>query len=338
MKQATGELTTRPLLASDFARVVDIDAGVSGRNRPGFFEKRLQAALTEPTHFIYLGCEREGELCGFLLARLLQGEYGQVQPVAVLDVIDVDRAVQGRGVGRRLMQDFDAILRHKQIHEKQSQADWRNQDMLRFFSSMGFRLAPRHMLERQVAYMETGADGEEEAETGEDAEVDFSDPAGDQAGSLARDRVVCRSLEEADLDTLVRIDTRVTGQSRRAYYERKVREALEESGIRVSLVAELRGVVAGFIMARVDYGEFDRTEPVAVLDTIAVDPACAHHHAGTALLAQLLGNLATLRLESIRTEVRADQFDVAAFLMNNGFYAAQRLSFSCDLPSGVSRQ
>lgn len=333
MTQATGELTTRPLLESDFARVVDIDAAVTGRKRPGFFEKRLQAALTEPKHFIYLGCEREGELCGFLMARLLEGEYGQMQPVAVLDVIDVDPAVQGRGVGRRLMQDFDAILQHKQIHEKQSQADWRNQDMLRFFSGTGFRLAPRHMLERQVTYMETGADEEEEAETGANIEIDFSDPAGDQAGSLARDRVVCRSLEEGDLDALVRIDSRVTGLARRAYYERKVREVLEESGIRVSLVAEIKGTVAGFIMVRVDYGEFDRTEPVAVLDTIAVDPDLAHHYVGTALLAQLLGNLATLRLETIRTEVRAEQFDVTAFLMHNRFYPAQRLSFSCELPS-----
>ena len=104
MTEPASNLTTRPLMESDFPRVVDIDAAITGRNRPGFFEKRLQAALAEPKHFIYIGCEQDGELVGFLMARLLEGEYGQKENVAVLDVIDVDPAVQGKGAGRALMQ------------------------------------------------------------------------------------------------------------------------------------------------------------------------------------------------------------------------------------------
>ncbi len=321
------DATTRPLTKSDFDRVVDIDAKITGRQRPGFFQKRLDAALAEPKHFIYLGCEYNGELQGFLMARLLEGEYGVNEPVAVLDVIDVDPALRGKGLGRALMQAFDTILEHKQIAETQSQADWRNQDILRFFSEAGFELAPRYILEREVSYMSTNNEEESDPYTTEENENDFSGPVSDQPGALSRNKISCRSLQSSDLDTLVRIDKKVTGLDRRSYYERKVKEALDESGIRVSLVAELDGAVVGFIMARVDYGEFDRTESIAVLDTIGVDPGFTHHHVGAALLVQLMGNLATLRLEKIRTEIDAGRFELSAFLMNNGFYPAQRLSF-----------
>lgn len=324
------ELTTRPLMKSDFDLVVNIDAGITGRTRPGFFQKRLDAALAEPKHFIYIGCEYNGKLKGFLLARLLKGEYGMNEPVAVLDVLDVDPAVQGKGLGKALMKAFDNILKHKQIREAQSQADWRNQGILRFFSDAGFNLAPKYILEREVSYVSTNDKQELGSYTTEKTEMDFSDPDGDQVGALARDTVYCRSLQADDFDTLVRIDRKVTGLDRRSYYERKVKEILDESGIRVSLVAELKGILVGFIMARVDYGEFDRTEPIAVLDTIAVDPGFVHHHVGTALLTQLLGNLTTLRLESIRTEISAGQLELTSFLMSNHFYPAQRLSFTYD--------
>lgn len=326
------QINTRPLVEADFEQVVNIDANITNRRRPGFFQKRLAAALAEPKYFIYLGCESDGELKGFLMARLLEGEYGSEQPVAVLDVIGVEPEAQGQGFGKLLMDRFSEILVHKQVTEIQSQADWRNQDILRFFSAAGFKLAPRNILEREVCYMSTNQLMEEDSTKEEHAEVDYSDPQGDQVGSLVRDKIVCRSLQPDDLDAIVRIDRHLTGHERHAYYQRKINEAVEESGIRVSLVAELKGSIVGFIMARVDYGEFDRTEPVAVLDTIGVIPSFVNYHVGTALLAQLLGNLTTLRLESIRTEVDAEQTELSAFLLNNHFQPAQRLSFSYTIP------
>ncbi len=159
-------------------------------------------------------------------------------------------------------------------------------------------------------------------------EPDYSDPSGDDAQSLARDRSPVRSMVAADLPALARIDRRITGRDRGAYLERKLAEALEESGIRVSLVAELDGSPAGFVMARVDYGEFGRTEPEAVLDTIGVDPRHAHEHVAEALVSQLLANLAGLRVERVRTEVAWDAFDLLGFLKYCGFRPSQRLSFT----------
>jgi ribosomal protein S18 acetylase RimI-like enzyme len=80
-------------------------------------------------------------------------------------------------------------------------------------------------------------------------------------------------------------------------------------------------------MARVDFGEFGRAEPIAVLDTIGVAPDRARQRVGRALLEQLLLNLASLRAEQVVTEVALDQVPLLAFLGRTGFARSQRLAF-----------
>jgi len=154
---------------------------------------------------------------------------------------------------------------------------------------------------------------------------DYSDPGGDDFVALARDRIPVRSMREDDLAAIVRIDRRYTGRERNAYYQRKLKEVLSESGIRVSLVAEHDGLPVGYVMARVDYGEFGRTEPAAVIDTIGVAPDFAHHGVGQALLSQLFANLAGLHVETVRSTVKWDNFGLLRFLRGVGFQPAQRL-------------
>ncbi len=159
-------------------------------------------------------------------------------------------------------------------------------------------------------------------------EPNYSDPAADDFEALSRDEVMVRSLDATDLPALVRIDTHVTGRDRTAYYRRKVDEALQQSGIRLSLVAEEDGMVVGFIMARVDYGEFGQTATTAVIDTLGVDPGFAGRQVGRALVSQLLANLTSLRVETVRTMVYWDNFGLLRFLQRCGFRPAQRLAFS----------
>jgi ribosomal protein S18 acetylase RimI-like enzyme len=134
-------------------------------------------------------------------------------------------------------------------------------------------------------------------------------------------------MTENDLQALITIDSRITGFDRTAYFRRKLAEALRESDIRVSLVAELDGGPVGFVMARVDLGEFGRVEPAAVLDTIGVDPDYRQRGIGRALLSQLLMNLATLRIESVRTEIDWNDRELLAYLDHCGFRPSQRLCF-----------
>lgn len=160
-------------------------------------------------------------------------------------------------------------------------------------------------------------------------EQDFSDPSGDSAEALSRDAIQVRSMLETDLPAMVSIDRKLngTGEARTRYYEGKLAEVLGESGVRVSLVAEVDGAFAGFIMARVDYGEYGRTAPSAVLDTIGVEPAFQGRAVGRMLMRQLLANLACLNVETLYTRTDWNDHDTLAFFEAAGFEPAQRLSF-----------
>jgi ribosomal protein S18 acetylase RimI-like enzyme len=160
---------------------------------------------------------------------------------------------------------------------------------------------------------------------GEAHEIDYGKPLAADFASLARDRIPVRSMAESDLRPIVAIDRRITGRARAAYLRQKLMEALHQSDVRVSLVAELDGCPVGFVMARVDLGEFGRAEPAAVMDTIGVDPDYRRQGVGRALLSQLFLNLAALRVERIRTELDWRDRELLAFLDACGFHPAQQL-------------
>ncbi len=159
-------------------------------------------------------------------------------------------------------------------------------------------------------------------------ELDYSVPGGDDYTSLARDAVPVRSLRRDDFTAVVRIDKHITGRDRSEYLQRKFAEALDEAGVRVSLVGEIDDLPTGFIMARVDYGEFGRAATTAVIDTIGVDPAWEHAGVGHALMSQLLANLEALRVDNVRTEVDWRLFNLNRFLADCGFAPAQRIALS----------
>lgn len=162
---------------------------------------------------------------------------------------------------------------------------------------------------------------------GEAAEVNYSGQPATDFGPLARDRIPVRSMQQGDLRPLMAIDRRITGLDRAAYFQRKLAEVLAESDLRVSLVAELDGAPVGFIMARVDLGEFGRVETTAIIDTIGVDPDYRNKGVGRALVSQLLVNLGTLRVEKVHTEVDWQDHGLLAYLEHSGFVPSQQLCF-----------
>jgi GNAT superfamily N-acetyltransferase len=166
---------------------------------------------------------------------------------------------------------------------------------------------------------------------GEAQEIDYSRSLDDGFAPLARDRIPVRSMAEGDLQAIVAIDRKITGRSRAAYLQQKLLEALRQSDVRVSLVAEADGRPVGFVMACVDLGEFGRAEPAAVMDTIGVDPDYRRRGIGRSLLSQLLLNLSALRVEQIRTELDWRDRELMAFLDGCGFRPSQQLCFELAL-------
>ena len=147
---ATIDNAVRPLRAADLERIIAIDSAHVGEPRRRFFERRLAHAKQHPGDFVHVGVTRNGALVGFAFARVLRGEFGREQASATLDAVGVEHDSRDRGVGRALMAALTEQLREKGVKSLQSQADWSNHALLRFFDSSGFRLAPRLVLERSV--------------------------------------------------------------------------------------------------------------------------------------------------------------------------------------------
>ncbi len=143
--------------------------------------------------------------------------------------------------------------------------------------------------------------------------------------------VVIRNLRPDDCPRLVAIDEKITGRSRTLWYEGKLKRALEESDLQVSLVAEVDDLLVGAMFAAVHFGEFGQPEPLAVLDTVLVDPAFAGRGIARAIFEQLLRNLGALRIERIRTEVAWNDHELVAFFGSMGFAPTPRLVLERDI-------
>ncbi|HET9717902.1 MAG TPA: GNAT family N-acetyltransferase [Pseudolabrys sp.] len=146
-----GRNDVRPLRSADLERVIAIDSSHIGEPRRHFFEKRLAHAQRYPDDYVQIGVVRNSALAGFVFARIMRGEFGSQKTIAVLDAVAVEHDNQSRGVGRALMTALAEMLRQKGVHSLESQADWTNHSLLRFFDVSGFGLAPRMVLERSVS-------------------------------------------------------------------------------------------------------------------------------------------------------------------------------------------
>lgn len=136
--------------------------------------------------------------------------------------------------------------------------------------------------------------------------------------------VVVRTLSRADLDRLVRMDQAWSGRNRSKFLEGKLTRALD-ADVRISLGAVVDGTLVGAVLGTLHYGEFGLAEPIAILDTLLVDPGATRRGIGRAMIDQLLKNLAALRIERIRTEVAWDEQELIGFLAAEGFAPAPRL-------------
>lgn len=321
----------RRLAATDLDAVVAIDAATVGRQRRAYFERRLAQAQRAPAMHAQFAVDEGGVLAGFVLARVLEGEFGRTEPALRLEVIDVRPASQGRGVGIALERALEAEARRRGIGELRTIALWRQHQMLRYLEASGWSLGRDLVLDCAIGESEFGTAREAPVGSPDDSRPgdpnDYSAAATTDYATLARDLAAPRSLNEQDLEGIARIDRRLTGSDRSSYLRHALAEALGESGIRVSLAALADGAVAGYVMARVDRGDFGRTEPVAILDTVGVDPLHKGKGIGRALLSQLFVNFAALRVERVETVVGYRNLELLGFFVRAGFGPSDRLAF-----------
>lgn len=327
MPVAARTFSIRPLAPADLAAVVALDAAAEGRTRREYIERRLRAAQREPALHAQFAAVDDSGVIGCMLARVLAGEFGQRRRALRLELMAVRAERRGCGIGRGL---FEALASWGQRHgctQVRTTASWHDTAILAWFDGLGFALAPEVILASRVDGGAFVPERDEVANEAATREIDYGRPETNDHERLARDRADVRSMTPADLDAIVRIDRSITGRDRRDYMSARLAEAMDDTSVRVSLAARCDGALVGYLMARADLGDFGRSAPVAVIDTLGVDPEYARRGVGRALLSQLVADLGALRVERVETIVAQRNLALLGFLYASGFEPGERLSF-----------
>ena len=132
------------------------------------------------------------------------------------------------------------------------------------------------------------------------------------------ENVEIRTLKKEDLGAIVRIDEKVLGESRKDYWERKLK-LMNDKSSQISLIAEVEGEVVGFILGEVSGWEFGVPETIGWMDTIGVDPAYQKKGVATALAHELIKNLKAIGVRTIYTLVSWNDWDLLQFFHAMGF-------------------
>lgn len=320
-------LTVRALARTDLDAVVAIDTEIEGESRSAYVQRRLTAAVRDPAlHAQFAVCHGK-DLVGYILARVLQGEFGRDQPALRLEMVGVRLTERGHGAGKLL---FDALTRWASQHsiaELRTAARWNDTSMVHWLDAMGFVLAPGLILGCAIDGRTQEPETDAQIVSSGSGEIDFGLPQANDFERQSQAGPDVRAMTTEDLRAIVRIDHAITGLDRTAYIAGRLSEAMDDGAIRVSLTARRDDAIVGYLMARADLGDFGRTAAVAVIDTIGVDTDYARQGVGNALLRELFANLGALHVDSVETLVPTTDLAMQGFFQGNGFIPTQRLPF-----------
>jgi GNAT superfamily N-acetyltransferase len=136
---------------------------------------------------------------------------------------------------------------------------------------------------------------------------------------MSRAAVIVRAIEASDLDAVVAIDEKLTGQTRKDYW----RTRFDIAALRppwMSSVAELDSRVVGFIFGWVGESEFGIAGRTGWIDLIGVDPAYRGRGVGRALLDRFVAGGQELRgIDRVATLIDLGQAEIREFFVRRGF-------------------
>jgi len=130
-----------------------------------------------------------------------------------------------------------------------------------------------------------------------------------------------RQLDELDITDIVAIDERISGRYRPEVWERHIGFYLRRDP-EASVVAEVAGKVAGFMLGEVRSGEFGLEEPTGWIEVLGVDPAFRGQAIGRRMAEAMLEHFRAQGVRSVRTLVDEEREDIRSFFSSLGFEAS----------------
>lgn len=129
-------------------------------------------------------------------------------------------------------------------------------------------------------------------------------------------------LRRSDLAAVVRLDARLTGRRKAAYWKAVFADfvAAGRRRGRVGLAARAGGRLVGYLLGEVRAFEFG-SAPCGWIFAVGVDPAQAHHGIGSALVTEAARRFGREGVAAVRTMVGRTDVGMLAFFRSNGFVA-----------------
>jgi predicted N-acetyltransferase YhbS len=129
-----------------------------------------------------------------------------------------------------------------------------------------------------------------------------------------------RLMKADDYNAVLRIDEKVFNVSRPEYYQMRFEKLVRSKDyVPASLVAEVDGIVVGFIMGELYIGEYGISQEKATLDTIGVDPDHQGKGVGDQLIGEFIDHLKRLGVKKINTLVDWKDSRLIQFFSANSF-------------------
>ena len=142
-------VTVRPVEAGDLDAIVAIDEKLTGHTRKDYWRLRLDIAALRPPWMSSVA-ESDARVVGFLFGWVGESEFGIAGATGWVDLIGVDPAYRGRGVGQALLDRFaDGGRELRAITRIATLIDLSQADVREFFTRRGFVHGPMVHLERR---------------------------------------------------------------------------------------------------------------------------------------------------------------------------------------------
>jgi len=131
-----------------------------------------------------------------------------------------------------------------------------------------------------------------------------------------------RAMRSEDLEQVIALDAESGGLSRDDFFHRRWRAMEDNPKAYVGLVAASGETVEGFVLGHILTGEFGEVRPLAIIDSIAVDPWLRGSGVGSRLMEALKAEAGERQCSEIRTVADWARQDLLEFFSGTGFSLA----------------
>jgi len=143
--------------------------------------------------------------------------------------------------------------------------------------------------------------------------------------AIGKDAVNFRRMTRSDIDAILVLVNKTTQVKTHVTYRELA--ANDPGGpLDLSLVAEAKGQIIGFIMARLEYVYIPFVE-VCLVHAVVVDREYQRRHIGSALINELSSHCHLQNINTIRTLVRQDDDELRSFIQHLGFHRSNIINW-----------